>query len=152
LQPSDLGSQPKAGEPNFSPSNLLLAGPKEGRGLLVTLYTLVVLMDLGVDPASKEARRMIDRVDKRLVFKPLNNRPFLHGETEPCINGRILAIGGIDPLQPLSHIRDHERHAPLTEQHSEVFNVQVTSTGTEHFFTSPESLQRDSNDPQTGFH
>ena len=36
---------------------------------------------------------MIDRVDKRLVFKPLNNRPFLHGETEPCINGRILAIG-----------------------------------------------------------
>jgi hypothetical protein len=27
------------------------------------------------------------------VFKPLNNRPFLHGETEPCINGRILAIG-----------------------------------------------------------
>jgi hypothetical protein len=33
---------------------------------------------------------MIDRVDKRLVFKPLNNRPFLNGETEPCINGRIL--------------------------------------------------------------
>src|ERR1035437_3842246 len=42
---------------------------------------------------SKQARKMIDRVDKRLVFKPLNNRPFLHGETEPCINGRILAIG-----------------------------------------------------------
>jgi hypothetical protein len=36
---------------------------------------------------------MIDRVDKRLVFKPLNNRPFLHGETEPCINGRILGVG-----------------------------------------------------------
>jgi hypothetical protein len=36
---------------------------------------------------------MIDRVDKRLVFKPLNNRPFFHGETELCINGRILAIG-----------------------------------------------------------
>jgi hypothetical protein len=36
---------------------------------------------------------MIDSVDKRLVFKPLNNRPFLHGETEPCINGRILGIG-----------------------------------------------------------
>ena len=68
-------------------------GPKEDRGLLTTLYGLVVLMDLGLDPASKQARRMIDRVDKRLVFKPLNNRPFLHGETEPCINGRILAIG-----------------------------------------------------------
>jgi hypothetical protein len=68
-------------------------GPKEDRGVLITLYTLVVLKDLGLDPASKQARKMIDRVDKRLVFKPLNNRPFLHGETEPCINGRILAIG-----------------------------------------------------------
>jgi hypothetical protein len=36
---------------------------------------------------------MIVRVDKRLVFKPLNNRPYLHGETEPCINGRILGVG-----------------------------------------------------------
>ena len=68
-------------------------GPKDDRGLLITLYTLVVLKDLGLDPASKQARKMIGRVDKRLVFKPLNNRPFLHGETEPCINGRILAIG-----------------------------------------------------------
>jgi hypothetical protein len=59
---------------------------------LVTLWSLVVLMDLGLDPASGQARTMIDRVDK-LVFKPLNNRPFLQGETEPCINGRILAIG-----------------------------------------------------------
>src|SRR3954470_6600113 len=68
-------------------------GPKEDRGLLITLYSLVVLKDLGLDPASKQARKMIDRVAKRLVFKPLNNRPFLHGETEPCINGRILGIG-----------------------------------------------------------
>src|ERR1700741_2303230 len=60
---------------------------------LITLWSLVVLKDLGLDPASKQARRMIDRVDKRLVFKPLKNRPFLHGETEPCINGRILGIG-----------------------------------------------------------
>ena len=68
-------------------------GPKEDRGLLITLYSLVVLMDLGLDPASKQAGKMIERVDKRLVFKPLNNRPFLRGETEPCINGRILAVG-----------------------------------------------------------
>ena len=68
-------------------------GPNEDRGLLTTLYSLVVLMELGLDPAAKQARKMIERVDKRLVFKPLNNRPFLHGETEPCINGRILALG-----------------------------------------------------------
>ena len=66
---------------------------KEDRVSLVALYSLVVLMDLGLDPTSKQARKMIDRVDKRLVFKPLDNRPFLHGETEPCINGRILGIG-----------------------------------------------------------
>jgi hypothetical protein len=67
--------------------------PKDDRGLLIALYSLVALMDLGLDPASKQARKMIDRVDKRLTFKRLNNRPYLHGETEPCINGRILAIG-----------------------------------------------------------
>ena len=66
---------------------------EEDAGLLITMYTLAVLKDLGLDPASEQARKMIDPVDKRLVFKPLNNRPFLHGETEPCINGRILAIG-----------------------------------------------------------
>jgi hypothetical protein len=64
-----------------------------GQWDLVTLWSLVVLKDLGLDPASKQARRMIDRIDKQLVFRPLNNRPFLHGETEPCINGRILGIG-----------------------------------------------------------
>jgi hypothetical protein len=68
-------------------------GPQEDRGLLITFNSLVALMDLGLDPASKQARKMINRVDKRLVFKPLNNRPFLHGETEPCINGRILGLG-----------------------------------------------------------
>jgi hypothetical protein len=65
-------------------------GPKED---LVALYSLVVLKDLGLNPASKQARKMIDRVDKRLVHKWQNNRPFLQGETEPCINGRILGIG-----------------------------------------------------------
>jgi hypothetical protein len=66
---------------------------KDDRKLLIALYALVTLKDLGLDPTSKAARKMIDRVDKRLVFKPLNNRPFLHGETEPCINGRILGLG-----------------------------------------------------------
>ena len=67
--------------------------PKDDRSLLVTLYTLAVLMEFGLEPASPQARRMIERVEKRLVFKRLNNRPYLEGETEPCINGRILGIG-----------------------------------------------------------
>lgn len=60
---------------------------------LTTLYSLTALKDFGLDPAGPPARKMISRVTKHLKFKPLNNRPYLHGETEPCINGRILSIG-----------------------------------------------------------
>ncbi len=75
-----------------------------GQWDLVTLWSMVVLRDLGLDPTSKQARKMIDRVDKGLKYKPLNNRPFLHGETEPCINGRILGIGAYfkDPNDALA--------------------------------------------------
>ncbi len=88
-----LARQSPAGNWGGSPRGWRNDLPKEDRGLLITLYSLTVLMDLGLDPASKEAHKMIDRVDKRLVFKQLNNRPYLHGETEPCINARILGIG-----------------------------------------------------------
>jgi hypothetical protein len=88
-----LALQSPAGSWGGSPRGWRDDLPKDDRVLLITLYTLVVLKDLGLDPASKQSRKMIDRVEKRLVFKRLNNRPFLHGETEPCINGRILAIG-----------------------------------------------------------
>src|SRR4051812_39427461 len=67
-------------------------GRKEDRGLLITFYSVVVLKDLGLDPASKQARKMTERVEK-LVFEWHDDRPFFHGETEPCINGRILALG-----------------------------------------------------------
>ncbi len=62
---------------------------------LVTLWSLVVLKDLGLDPASQQARTMIDRIEKRVVFPQLDNRPYFQGETEPCINGRILGLGAI---------------------------------------------------------
>ena len=80
-------------------------GPREDRGLLVTLNTLVVLKDLGLDPACKQARKMIGRVDRRLIFKWHHNRPFLHGESEPCINGRILGLGAYfkEPNDALAH-------------------------------------------------
>lgn len=67
-------------------------GRMEDPRLLVTFYTLVVLMDLGLDPASKQARKTTARVE-RLRFQWHNNRAFFDGETEPCINGRILALG-----------------------------------------------------------
>lgn len=88
-----LARQSPAGSWGGSPRRWRDDMPKDLRDLLITLYSLSVLMDLGLDPTSKQARKMIDRVDRGLVFKRLNNRPYLHGETEPCINGRILGIG-----------------------------------------------------------
>jgi hypothetical protein len=88
-----LARQSLSGNWGGSPRGWRADLPKEHRDFLITLYSLSVLMDLGLDSASKQARQMIERVDKRLVFKWLNNRPYLHGETEPCINGRILGIG-----------------------------------------------------------
>src|SRR6516162_658933 len=41
-------------------------GPKED---LTALYSLAVLKDLGLYPASKQARKMISRVEKGLFFK-----------------------------------------------------------------------------------
>jgi hypothetical protein len=88
-----LAVQSPAGTWGGSPRGWRDDLPKPDRGLLITLYALVVLKDLGLDPAGRQARKMIARVDQRVVFKRLDNRPFFHGETEPCINGRILGLG-----------------------------------------------------------
>jgi len=88
-----LARQSPSGKWSGSPRGWRDDLPKEHRDLIITLYSLVALMEFGLDPNSQQARTMMDRVEKRLVFKWLNNRPYLHGETEPCINGRILGIG-----------------------------------------------------------
>jgi hypothetical protein len=88
-----LAAQSPAGRWGGSPRGWRDDLPRDERGLLITFYSLVVLKDLGLDPAGRQARRMIDRIDRRVVFKRLDNRPFFDGETEPCINGRILGLG-----------------------------------------------------------
>jgi len=58
------------------------------------MYTLVFLCDLGVDPASERARRAIDLVRDHVTWGPqFGNSPFFEGEVEPCINGRVVALG-----------------------------------------------------------
>jgi len=58
------------------------------------MYTLVFLRDLGVDPASERARRAIDLVCDQVTWGPeFGNSPFFEGEVEPCINGRVVALG-----------------------------------------------------------
>lgn len=58
------------------------------------LYTLVFLRDLGIDPASAPARAAITRVRDRVTWGPgFGDSPFFDGEVEPCINGRVVALG-----------------------------------------------------------
>jgi hypothetical protein len=64
------------------------------RAWISTLDTLQLLRDLGVDPASDRMRRAIGRVRERCTWgAEFGDSPFFEGEVEPCINGRVLAIG-----------------------------------------------------------
>lgn len=65
----------------------------DDRTMMTTIDALVLLREFGLDPASRGARAAIDLVRERLTWKPLDGRPFFEGETEPCINGAILAVG-----------------------------------------------------------
>src|SRR5881397_1456135 len=59
-----------------------------------TKDTLQLLRDLGVDPASDRVRRAIGQVRERCTWgEEFGDSPFFEGEVEPCINGRVLAIG-----------------------------------------------------------
>jgi hypothetical protein len=58
------------------------------------LYTLVFLRDLGLDATSLRARTAIDRVRGNVTWGPgFGDSPFFEGEVEPCINGRVVAVG-----------------------------------------------------------
>ena len=64
------------------------------RAWISTMDTLQLLRDLGADPASDRVRRAIGEVRERCTWgEQFGNAPFFEGEVEPCINGRVLAIG-----------------------------------------------------------
>ena len=60
---------------------------------MATTDALVLLREMGLDPSGDDAARAIARVKDNLRFEMLANRPYFDGETEPCINGAILAVG-----------------------------------------------------------
>jgi hypothetical protein len=58
------------------------------------LYTLLFLRDLGIDPRSERARAAIGLVRGNVTWGPgFGDSPFFEGEVEPCINGRVVALG-----------------------------------------------------------
>jgi hypothetical protein len=68
-------------------------GAEDDEGWMTTVHSLAQLKDLGVDPASERARKAISLVQARITFQQLGRRPFFDGETEACLNGRILGAG-----------------------------------------------------------
>jgi hypothetical protein len=58
------------------------------------MYTLLFLRDLGIDPTSARAHSAIDLVRRNVTWGPgFGDSPFFEGEIEPCINGRVVALG-----------------------------------------------------------
>jgi len=82
-----------------------------------TLRTLLLLHDMGLDPASEQARRAVGRVRENVKWLmnitqdelPKDediswwHKPFFAGEVEPCINGRVVTVGAyyMVDMQPL---------------------------------------------------
>jgi hypothetical protein len=64
----------------------------EGQPWNATAYSLVLLMDLGVDPHDDRVRRAVDRVRDNARWEHAG-QPFFEGEVEPCINGMVVALG-----------------------------------------------------------
>ncbi len=59
-----------------------------------TMETLMLLRELGLDPASPQSRKAIGLVREKSDWGPHHGHsPFFEGEVEPCINGRVLACG-----------------------------------------------------------
>jgi hypothetical protein len=68
-------------------------GDEQEHGWMTTTYALALLKDLGADPEGEPARTAIGLVRDRIKWWQLDGQPFFDGETEPCMNGRILAAG-----------------------------------------------------------
>lgn len=59
-----------------------------------TFETLMLLRELGLEPHSQPAHNAIALVKQNSNWGEYHNHaPFFEGESEPCINGRVLAIG-----------------------------------------------------------
>jgi hypothetical protein len=53
---------------------------------------LMLLLDMGLDPTSEQARLAVARVRDNITHYE-GGQPFFAGEVEPCINGRVLTLG-----------------------------------------------------------
>lgn len=62
------------------------------------MQDLMKQRNLGLDPASKQARRALGLVHDKVTWQgcgppECDTNTFFHGEIEPCLNGQIGAVG-----------------------------------------------------------
>ena len=74
------------------------AGAAWNHGWDSTMHALWLLREMGLDPASPEARRAAGLVRDRVTWQgcgpeECDRNPFFAGEVEPCINGQVAASG-----------------------------------------------------------
>jgi hypothetical protein len=74
------------------------AGAAWNRGWDSTMHVLLLLREMGLDPASAGARHAVGIVRNHVTWhgcgpKEIQNNAFFAGETEPCINGQVAAAG-----------------------------------------------------------
>ncbi len=73
-------------------------GAAWNRGWNSTMHVLMLLRDMGLDPASDEAHRALGLVRDGVTWKgcgpqECDDNPFFAGEVEPCINGQVGVVG-----------------------------------------------------------
>jgi hypothetical protein len=71
--------------------------PPERQGTLFpewtsTAWSLMLLRAFGLDPAGAQARQAVRRVREHVAWEH-DGEPFFAGEVEPCINGKVVALG-----------------------------------------------------------
>ena len=74
------------------------AGAAWNHGWDSTMHVLLLLREMGLDPASEEARRAVGLVREHVTWQgcgppAADGNPFFTGEVEPCINGQVGAVG-----------------------------------------------------------
>lgn len=87
-EPADEGSERYRSAVNWMKGALGTYQPK----WISTTSTLLLLRDLGLDPASEQARRAVALVRDNSKWDE-GGQDYFDGEVEPCINGMAVALG-----------------------------------------------------------
>jgi hypothetical protein len=68
-------------------------GDDTRHGWMPTTDAVTLLRELGADRRTRRSAGRSTSCNDRITWFQLDGRPFFEGETEACINGRILAAG-----------------------------------------------------------